>query len=295
MGTLREMNIFVRSHLSALEPDQVSAVRVRWEREKRKAAEPAAAKKGRRKAVASRPPTPAPAEGKPVRRRRTAAEVAEQEAKAAVDAERRPREGDVRPRTAGARSAECRSQAGDAASRSVPALLFKDLPPLRPRSRPAEHRGRRRALRRRRPSRSLPTASAADPPPPPPVPLPPPSRPTVTPIARLAPEAPTSPTKPFIPMRVQRPARTGGQRGGAGQRSPGQGGTGGRPRPSSPRARLRVRAAARVPEGALVVRRRPGPSSRGPSGPTPRRAVAARRERRGRRTTSIRIRCRRTS
>ncbi len=40
LGMLREMNIFVRSHLSALEPDQVSAVRVRWEREKRKSAEP---------------------------------------------------------------------------------------------------------------------------------------------------------------------------------------------------------------------------------------------------------------
>ena len=29
MGMLREMNSFVRSHMSALEPDQVSAVRVR--------------------------------------------------------------------------------------------------------------------------------------------------------------------------------------------------------------------------------------------------------------------------
>jgi len=58
MGMLRDMNIFVRSHLSALEPDQVSAVRVRWEREKRKAAEAPAPKKGRRKAA--EPVAPAP-------------------------------------------------------------------------------------------------------------------------------------------------------------------------------------------------------------------------------------------
>ena len=30
LGMLKDMNIFVRSHLSALESDQVSAVRVRW-------------------------------------------------------------------------------------------------------------------------------------------------------------------------------------------------------------------------------------------------------------------------
>ena len=35
---LKGMNIFVRTHMSALEPDQVAAVRVRWEREKRKPA-----------------------------------------------------------------------------------------------------------------------------------------------------------------------------------------------------------------------------------------------------------------
>ncbi len=80
------MNIFVRSHMSALEPDQVAAVRVRWEREKRKAAEAPAPKRSRRKAAVEAP-APAPAEAKPARRRRTAAEVAEQEAKAAAEAE----------------------------------------------------------------------------------------------------------------------------------------------------------------------------------------------------------------
>ncbi len=47
---LREMNIFVRSHLSALEPGQVSQVRVRWERDKRRGNEESKPKRGRRKA-----------------------------------------------------------------------------------------------------------------------------------------------------------------------------------------------------------------------------------------------------
>ncbi|HEY6947554.1 MAG TPA: translation initiation factor IF-2 N-terminal domain-containing protein, partial [Gemmatimonadales bacterium] len=82
LGLLKDMNIFVRSHLSTLENDQVSAVRVRWEREKRKHAEEAAPKKGRRKAVKVAAPEPVPvaAEARPSKRRRTAAEVAQAEA-----------------------------------------------------------------------------------------------------------------------------------------------------------------------------------------------------------------------
>ena len=79
LSMLKDMNIFVRSHLSALESDQVSAVRVRWEREKRRSAEEPAAKKGRRKAVKAEPVAVA-AEAKPTKRRRTAAEVAQAEA-----------------------------------------------------------------------------------------------------------------------------------------------------------------------------------------------------------------------
>ena len=70
LSMLKDMNIFVRSHLSALESDQVSAIRVRWEREKRKSAEEPTAKKGRRKAVKAEP-APAPVEAKPTKRRRT--------------------------------------------------------------------------------------------------------------------------------------------------------------------------------------------------------------------------------
>jgi translation initiation factor IF-2 len=84
LSMLKDMNIFVRSHLSALENDQVSAVRVRWEREKRKSAEEPSAKKGRRKAVKTEP-APAPVEAKPAKRRRTAAEVAVVEAQAQAE------------------------------------------------------------------------------------------------------------------------------------------------------------------------------------------------------------------
>ena len=84
LGILKEMNIFVRSHLSALEHDQVSAVRVRWEREKRKSADEPSAKKGRRRAVKAEP-APAPVEAKPSKRRRTAAEVAQVEAQAQAE------------------------------------------------------------------------------------------------------------------------------------------------------------------------------------------------------------------
>ncbi|MFL5548820.1 MAG: translation initiation factor IF-2 N-terminal domain-containing protein, partial [Gemmatimonadales bacterium] len=80
LNMLKDMNIFVRSHMSALESDQVSAVRVRWEREKRRSAEEPAAKKGRRKAAKAAEPAPVAAEAKPTKRRRTAAEVAQVEA-----------------------------------------------------------------------------------------------------------------------------------------------------------------------------------------------------------------------
>src|ERR671912_629609 len=63
LGLLREMNIFVRTHMTALESDQVSKIRLRWEREKRKSVEEAP-KKGRRTAAKSpkaATPVPVPA------------------------------------------------------------------------------------------------------------------------------------------------------------------------------------------------------------------------------------------
>jgi translation initiation factor IF-2 len=88
MNLLREMDIFVRSHMSALEEDKVARVRARIERDKRKAAAKPESAKGRRRAapkkkVEEAPPAP-PVEAKPKRRRRTAAEVAAAEAEAAA-------------------------------------------------------------------------------------------------------------------------------------------------------------------------------------------------------------------
>src|SRR5467141_3925498 len=93
MGMLKELDIFVRSHLSPLKPEQVALMRARWEREKRKLKEAPPPPKRRRvvKAAAPEPVAAAP-EARPMRRRRTAAEVAaaeaEAQAEAAIEAER---------------------------------------------------------------------------------------------------------------------------------------------------------------------------------------------------------------
>ncbi len=63
LALLRQMDVPVRSHLSLLTDDQVSRIRVRWEREKRARAEkaaPAPAKPSRRRSGAAAPDTPAP-------------------------------------------------------------------------------------------------------------------------------------------------------------------------------------------------------------------------------------------
>src|SRR6267378_2467326 len=85
MGMLKEMDIFVRSHLTPLKDEQVSLMRARWERDKRKQKQPATPPKRRRAAKAVEPvPEPVAAgDGRPRRRRRTAAEVAAADAVAA--------------------------------------------------------------------------------------------------------------------------------------------------------------------------------------------------------------------
>ena len=197
MGLLKDMDIFVRSHMSALENDQVAAVRVRWEREKRKVAEDAAPKKGRRKAAKAAEPTPPPAEAKPARRRRTAAEVAQAEAVAQAEREaeittlelERPVPELVEQPTA--KSIEERARA-----------LFKDLPPA-----PVDD------------EETADTEAAAP-------------AATSTPAAPVfaAPAAPAPPPSvpnraPFIPPRIPRtpPPQRSNQGGGSQQQRPGQG------------------------------------------------------------------------
>jgi translation initiation factor IF-2 len=174
LNMLKDMNIFVRSHLSALESDQVSAVRVRWEREKRRSAEEPTAKKGRRKAAKAEP-VPVAAEAKPAKRRRTAAEVAKVEAQvqaekaaelAALELER-PVIHEVEE-TAPAQSLEERARA-----------LFKDLPPAPPESEDGEVVTEEEPVNGGAPEPAL---------------------------FRPAPVTPSPTRAPFIPPRVQRPA-----------------------------------------------------------------------------------------
>jgi len=185
--TLKDMNIFVRSHLSALESGQVSAVRVRWERDKRKSAEEPKPKRGRRKAAAEPVEPAAPAA--PVRRRRTAAEVAKVEAEAAAEAE-------SQASALAALEAERELARGEAAApvRSLEDRareLFKDPPPAEiadaaTTTEPAAAPPPRRKLEDLFPS-TPPAASAAS-------------------TAEPAAPAPAAPRKPFIPPRIQRPA-----------------------------------------------------------------------------------------
>jgi translation initiation factor IF-2 len=92
MGMLKEQDIFVRSHLSPLKPEQVALMRARWEREKRKQKDAPAAPKRRRAVKAAEPVAAVEPDGRPKRRRRTAAEMAaveaEAQAEAAIEAER---------------------------------------------------------------------------------------------------------------------------------------------------------------------------------------------------------------
>src|SRR2546427_12645753 len=86
MGMLKEQDIFVRSHLSPLKPEQVALMRARWEREKRKQKDAPAAPKRRRAVKAAEPVAAAEPDGRPKRRRRTAAEMAAVEAEAQAEA-----------------------------------------------------------------------------------------------------------------------------------------------------------------------------------------------------------------
>jgi len=125
IGMLKELDIFVRSHLSPLQPEQVALMRARWEREKRKQKETPAPPK-RRRAVKAVEPVAATPEARPKRRRRTAAEVAaadaEAQAEAAVEAER-----ELKAREA----LEAAKAVDDEAKPSLEeraAALFKELP-----------------------------------------------------------------------------------------------------------------------------------------------------------------------
>ena len=133
MGMLKEMDIFVRSHLTPLKDEQVSLMRARWERDKRKQKQPATPPKRRRAAKALEPaPVPEPvavADSRPKRRRRTAAEVAAADAAAAEVAAAEAAAAEV-ARLALETAAREQEEVRSAASlEERAAALFKDLAP----------------------------------------------------------------------------------------------------------------------------------------------------------------------
>ena len=142
MGMLKEMDIFVRSHLTPLKDEQVSLMRARWERDKRKQKQPTAPPKRRRAAKAAEPaPEPVTAvvgagaggaDSRPKRRRRTAAEVAAADAAAAEVAAAEAAEAE---RARLALETAVREQEEEKAAPSLEeraAALFKDLAPAEP-------------------------------------------------------------------------------------------------------------------------------------------------------------------
>ncbi len=186
MTLLKDMHVFARGPQSSLEDDQIAAVRVRWEREKRKlrAEEPAKPKRRVSKKVAAAPePEPAAAAGgKPAKRRRTAAEVAEVEA--LHEAERQAEAAAAAAAFDLDRPAFKEPEPIEATGLPMPTIeeraraLFKDLPPL-----PAE-------------------AEAEV------IEAPPPARPErTTPPATPTPVGPSVVHRaPFIPPRIPRPS-----------------------------------------------------------------------------------------
>ena len=127
MSMLKEMDIFVRSHLTPLKEEQVSMMRARWEREKRRHKEPAAPPK-RRRATKAVEPAPVAEEVRPKRRRRTAAEVAAAEAEAQAVAEREA-EVELQARQALEASRAIEEEKAAPSLEERAAALFKDLPP----------------------------------------------------------------------------------------------------------------------------------------------------------------------
>jgi len=192
MGMLKEMDIFVRSHLTPLKDEQVSLMRARWERDKRKQKQPSAPPKRRRAAKAAEvaPEPVATTDSRPKRRRRTAAEVAAADAAAAEAAAAEAAEAE---RARIALETAVREQEEEKAIPSLEeraAALFKDLAPAESGEPVA-------------PAANLTFASPT---------VASPSSPSVSPPSFSPPGSPSAPyaPKPFIPTPVRpRPVARG--------------------------------------------------------------------------------------
>ncbi|MHB1326996.1 MAG: hypothetical protein ACYC2K_02225, partial [Gemmatimonadales bacterium] len=196
MSVLKEMHVVVRGPLHPLDDAQVAAVRLRWEREKRKQATAEEPKKARRKttkAAAAPPPPAAPVST--AKRRRTAAEVAESEAAAQAEAEKAAAETASFERE----KPVLFERPEPPTSAPMPTLderaraLFKDLPPT-PASEPEAEP---------EPVEEAPPAPKAVTPPPPPLP-PIPPRTVLPPSVTSSGEGGPPARRTFVPPRVQR-------------------------------------------------------------------------------------------
>jgi translation initiation factor IF-2 len=129
MTMLKEMDIFVRSHLTPLKDEQVSMMRARWEREKRRQKEPTAASPKRRRAAKVVEPAPVDEDdARPKRRRRTAAEVAAAEAEAQAEAAVAAEKEELRVQAALEASRVAEEEKPSVSLEERAAALFRDLP-----------------------------------------------------------------------------------------------------------------------------------------------------------------------
>src|SRR5213594_935718 len=206
MGMLNEMDIFVRSHLTPLKDEQVSLVRARWERDKRKQKQPSAPPKRRRAAAKIVEPAPEPVavgDSRPKRRRRTAAEVAAADAAAAEVAAAEAAEAEIARLALETAAREQEEERPAASLEERAAALFKDLAPAEA----AEPAAPAASLTFAPPLPSAPSAPPFSPPvsSPPPRPfIPTPVRPR--PVARGTPSGPGgSPTVPPRPVASAAP------------------------------------------------------------------------------------------
>jgi translation initiation factor IF-2 len=197
MGMLKEMDIFVRSHLTPLKDEQVSLMRARWERDKRKQKQPAAPPKRRRAAATVVEPAPEPVaagDSRPKRRRRTAAEVAAADAAAAEVAAAEAAAAEIARQALETAAREQEEERSAASLEERAAALFKDLAPAETAEAPAHAAAP--TLTFAPPQAATPMSSPTSAPPPPsPRPfIPTPVRPR--PVARGTPSGPGTSVPP---------------------------------------------------------------------------------------------------
>ncbi len=195
MSVLKEMHVVVRGPLHPLDDAQVAAVRLRWEREKRKQATAEEPKKARRRTTKAAAAPAAPAPPAPTaKRRRTAAEVAESEAAAQAEAEKLAAEtaSFEREKPVLFELPEPQTSAPMPTLDERARALFKDLPPA-----PAESEAEPEAA-----DEPPPPPKAVTPPPPPLPPIPP--RTVLPPSVTSAGEGGPPARRTFVPPRVQR-------------------------------------------------------------------------------------------